>query len=69
MLDKRTLKTKIFIDGGDPGETRKAKEMLGGWLDGQTTNPSLIAKTLLASQVVTSRPRLLNQPTVIQFKK
>src|SRR3989344_1099900 len=37
------LKTKIFLDSGDPGETRKALEVLG-FLDGQTTNPSLIAK-------------------------
>ncbi len=37
------LKTKTFLDSGDPKET---KEMLGllGFLDGQTTNPSLIAK-------------------------
>ena len=49
MLVKTKLKTKIFIDGGDPAETRQAKEMLGGWLDGQTTNPSLIAKAVLAN--------------------
>lgn len=37
------LKTKIFIDSGDPAETRAALDRLGR-LDGQTTNPSLIAK-------------------------
>lgn len=37
------LKTKIFLDSGDPAETRRAIEILG-FLDGQTTNPSLIAK-------------------------
>lgn len=37
--------SKIFIDGGDPGETAQAKELLG-YLDGQTTNPTLIAKNL-----------------------
>jgi transaldolase len=37
------LKTKIFLDSGDPKETREALAMLG-FLDGQTTNPSLIAK-------------------------
>lgn len=36
-------KTKIFLDGGDPNETREIKKILG-FLDGQTTNPTLIAK-------------------------
>lgn len=40
--------SKIYIDGGDPKETRIANELLknAGYhgLDGQTTNPSLIAK-------------------------
>ncbi len=34
---------KIFLDSGDPAETRKAKSLLGH-LEGQTTNPSLVAK-------------------------
>lgn len=37
------LRTKIFLDGGDPKETWDVLEMLG-FLDGQTTNPTLIAK-------------------------
>jgi transaldolase len=37
------LKTKIFLDGGDPVETKRIIELLG-FLDGQTTNPTLIAK-------------------------
>ncbi len=36
-------KTKIFLDSGDPAETKQALSVLG-FLDGQTTNPSLIAK-------------------------
>ena len=35
--------SKIFIDGGDPNETLEAKNLLG-YIDGQTTNPTLIAK-------------------------
>lgn len=35
--------TQIFLDSGDPKETKVALEILG-FLDGQTTNPSLIAK-------------------------
>lgn len=34
---------KIFLDSGDPEETREAIKLLG-FLDGQTTNPSLIVK-------------------------
>lgn len=37
------LHTKIFLDGGDPKETKEAIDLLG-FLDGQTTNPTLISK-------------------------
>ena len=44
----RLTKAKLFIDGGDPKETAAARRMLGdaGYAppDGQTTNPSLVAK-------------------------
>lgn len=39
----RDLKTRIFLDGGDPEETRETVRLLG-FLDGQTTNPTLISK-------------------------
>lgn len=39
----KDLQTKIFLDGGDPDETRRLLDRMG-FLDGQTTNPSLIAK-------------------------
>jgi transaldolase len=35
--------TKLFLDSGDPQETKRALEVLG-FLDGQTTNPTLISK-------------------------
>ena len=37
------LKTRIFLDGGNPDETGEAIKLLG-FLDGQTTNPTLISK-------------------------
>ena len=37
------ITSKIFLDSGDPNETRHALADLG-FLDGQTTNPSLVAK-------------------------
>ncbi len=39
----QNLKTRVFLDGGDPGETRDLVMRLG-FLDGQTTNPTLISK-------------------------
>lgn len=42
LFEKRA--TDIFLDSGDPTETALTIEMLG-FLDGQTTNPSLIAKS------------------------
>ncbi|MBI5221926.1 MAG: transaldolase [Candidatus Magasanikbacteria bacterium] len=37
------LKTKIFLDSGDQAETKEIMDLLG-FVDGQTTNPSLFAK-------------------------
>ncbi len=42
-MKPENLRTKIFLDSGDPAETKEAMALLG-FLDGQTTNPSLIAK-------------------------
>lgn len=42
-MEKGRLKTKIFLDSGDFEETKIALDALG-FLDGQTTNPSLVAK-------------------------
>ncbi len=36
-------KAKILVDDGDSQKARQVKELLG-FVDGQTTNPSLIAK-------------------------
>lgn len=39
----KNLATKIFLDSGDPNETREILRLLG-FLHGQTTNPTLISK-------------------------
>jgi len=39
----QNLKTRIFLDGGNADETREIIKLLG-FLDGQTTNPTLISK-------------------------
>jgi transaldolase len=42
-MKPKDLRSRIFLDGGDPEETREIKGLLG-FLDGQTTNPTLISK-------------------------
>ncbi|HWY80307.1 MAG TPA: transaldolase family protein [Candidatus Sulfotelmatobacter sp.] len=43
MAKPSKLRTKIFLDSADPMETKKVLKMLG-FLDGQTTNPTLVSK-------------------------
>ncbi|OGZ58393.1 MAG: transaldolase [Candidatus Spechtbacteria bacterium RIFCSPHIGHO2_02_FULL_43_15b] len=50
-MKPQSLKTKIFLDSGDPQETREAISILG-FLDGQTTNPSLISKNPAAKDAL-----------------
>ena len=49
--------SKIFVDGGDPEETNRIKQLLG-FVDGQTTNPSLIAKNPHIRELVASGHKL-----------
>jgi transaldolase len=49
--------TKILIDGGDPQETTDTKQLLG-FVDGQTTNPTLIAKNPHIKQLLASGHKL-----------
>ena len=61
-------KTKILVDGGDPQETLRVKELLG-FVDGQTTNPSLIAKNPRIRQLVESGRRLSRKEELEEYKK
>ena len=47
------MPNKIFLDSGDPKETKEALSLLG-ILDGQTTNPSLVLKNSLAQEKLKS---------------
>ncbi len=67
MLTNRP-KTKILIDGGDPAETRRIKEVLG-FVDGQTTNPSLVAKNPEIRRLVASGHRLSGQEEQEEYRK
>ena len=61
-------KTKILVDGGDPQETRRVKELLGS-VDGQTTNPSLIAKNPHIKELIASGHKLSDKGEMEEYKK
>lgn len=65
---KTRLKTRILVDGGDADETRRIKDLLG-FVDGQTTNPSLIAKNPEIRRLVASGRRLSEQEETQEYKK
>jgi len=61
-------KTKILVDGGDPDETLRVKKLLG-FVDGQTTNPSLIAKNPEIQQQIASGHSLTSQEEKDEYRK
>jgi transaldolase len=61
-------KTKLLVDGGDPEETLRMKSLIG-FVDGQTTNPSLIAKNPEIQQLLASGHRLSSQEESDEYKK
>src|SRR5689334_375821 len=60
--------TKILVDGGDPEETRRIKTLLG-FLDGQTTNPTLVAKNPEVRQRIASGRKLSLEEQQEEYKK
>src|SRR5690349_19050643 len=68
--------SKIFIDGGDPEETRTADELLRTirpeWqrgVDGQTTNPTLVAKNPEIQKHLASGKRLTREEAFAEYRK
>jgi transaldolase len=61
-------KTKILVDGGDPKETLRIKSLIG-FVDGQTTNPSLIAKNPEIQRLVASGHTLSSEEEKSEYKK
>jgi transaldolase len=60
--------TRILVDGGDPSETPRIKRLVG-FVDGQTTNPSLIAKNPEIQRLLASGHRLSSQEEKDEYKK
>jgi transaldolase len=67
MLENKP-KTKILVDGGDPEETLRVKELIG-FVDGQTTNPSLIAKNPEIRERIASGHTLSPQEENDEYRK
>ncbi len=63
----KNLKTRIFLDGGDPGETKEIIKIMG-FLDGQTTNPTLISKNPQAMQRLEGGERFVREE-ILDFYK
>lgn len=60
--------SKILVDGGDPEETARIRKLIG-FVDGQTTNPSLIAKNPEVKRKVESGHRLTEREESAEYRK
>ena len=61
----KNLASRIFLDGGSPDESREIISLLG-FLDGQTTNPSLISKNPEAKKRIERGPKF-RQDEIFDF--
>jgi transaldolase len=61
-------KAKILVDGGDPEETMRVKQLVG-YVDGQTTNPTLVAKNPDVRAMVSSGQKFSSREELDEYKK
>lgn len=59
---------RILVDGGDPEETVRVKNLVG-YVDGQTTNPTLVAKNPEVRTLVSSGQKFSSQEELAEYKK
>lgn len=60
--------SRILVDGGDPEETSRIRKSLG-FVDGQTTNPSLIAKNPEVKKRIDSGNALSEEEENAEYRK
>lgn len=65
---KRKGKAQLLVDGGDPQETLRVTNLVG-YVDGQTTNPTLIAKNPEVRTMVSSGQKFSSQEELQEYKK
>ena len=61
-------RTRLLVDGGDPQETRQIKDRLG-FVNGQTTNPTLIANNPEIKKLIASGHRLSEKEQLDEYRK
>jgi transaldolase len=67
-MKSANLKTKIFLDSGDPQETKEVIKLLG-FLDGQTTNPTLISKNPKAKEKLDKGEKFTKEEILSFYKE
>jgi transaldolase len=60
--------TKVLVDGGDPEETLRVKNLVG-YADGQTTNPTLVSKNPEVQALVASGQKFSSREELDEYKK
>jgi transaldolase len=64
----RRSKTKVLVDGGDPQETVRVRGLIG-FVDGQTTNPTLVARNPEVRQLISSGHKFSTKEELDEYKK
>lgn len=62
------MNTKVLVDGGDSQETVRVRNVIG-YVDGQTTNPTLIAKNPEVKKAVSSGRKFSSKEELDEYKK
>ena len=63
----RRSKTQVLVDGGDPQETGRVKALIG-FVDGQTTNPTLIARNPEIRQLISSGHKFSTKEELDEYR-
>ena len=61
-------KAKVLVDGGNPEETVRVKNLVG-YVDGQTTNPTLISKNPEVRKLVSSGHKLSSRESWMNTRR
>jgi len=64
----RKANGQVLVDGGDPKETLRVKNLVG-YVDGQTTNPTLIARNPEVRTMVSSGRKFSSQEELDEYKR
>ena len=61
-------RTKVLVDGGDPEETVRVKKIVS-YVDGQTTNPTLVSRNPEVRALVSSGQKFSSREELDEYKK